>query len=86
MSKLSGLKGHVLAVNFIISILVLLHVALVALWATQILQTHLFDISKIDVVTQAIAVASQLWIVTILAGLAFLFQRIAVDSAIRRRE
>lgn len=81
-----ALQRYTLAGRILIAMMICLQVVLIVLWATPVLKNHPFDINKIDIVTQVISIGSQLYIVTKLAVLAYIVQRIAADHAIRQRK
>jgi len=61
-----------------------LHAILVALWARHTLNHRYFDLSKLNVASQVIAISSQVCTVGSLALLSYGLQRMSVDKFIRQ--
>lgn len=80
----SNRRTYIAGTLSILVALFVLYVVLVSLWASSTLDHVLFDVSRVDTLTQVILVASQLLSVSALACLGFLVQAIATDQSLRR--
>ena len=63
-----------------------LHMVLIVLWASHTLNHRHFDLSKLNIAAQAIAIISQTCTVGALGLLSYGLQRIAADKFIRQGE
>jgi len=81
-----SLTSFLVIMGVALAFLCCLHTILSILWACHTLNHHYFDLSKLNIVSQAIAVMSQICTVAALGLLSYGFQRIAADKFIRQGE
>lgn len=75
--------SYILASTAVFSLLLGAYVSLALLWATDVLATHLFDVNRIDGVTQIIVGVSQATTIVSTAIISYVVQQLASTSVIR---
>jgi hypothetical protein len=79
-----GFGFHFVASVLSVSLLLATYATLMTLRATNALDSHLFDIGRIDAVTQVVVGTSQASIVILTAVLCFTMEALASDAVLRR--
>jgi hypothetical protein len=81
-----ALTNSLLIMALALAFLCCLHIVLVVLWARHSLNHHYFNLTKVGIAAQAIAVISQICAVVALGLFSYSLQRIAADKFIRQGE
>jgi len=81
-----GFNFHLAAAIISFSLLVVIYATLLALWASDALDSQVFSIDRIDKVTQIVVGVSQTSVIILTAALSFTMEALASDAVLRRRK